>query len=464
MYLHDCPKCGTKGVLIMDDGRCPHCKSPFDMPAGGRISDSRTDVPAPVDSAHAELGEHPQVRINQGNVECPAVSVENKACPVAVPVISGIPAHMSKSRQTKPLSIAVLALLMALVTGCLAYATHTRRHYSRMWNREMSDEELVLEVCRQHESERRAQRLLGKTDYYNPMLHLYDGEASAAKKRLEVKRILVWILSGSAAWAGILGIAFLFSALTAHNDLAEEPESFPIHTYPAIFNRRCYGVYYYAALAVLLATFLNSVFWTLASESAFLFVRGLGFWEHLQFPSVHSLLIALFLGTLTSAAFLALSHLIRNEWVLPPAFGAFCVLSRILVILMAAVLLREGIRVQLVGSLSLNCSFFANKTLFMLGLVIAVRLWGLTLWSLMFGTALGRLTYHIVSLVFEVGAPLSVTHICLSPLSSYGAIVLMWSISGLVTGALILIGIRLHLRQKGFRLRSSTITLSRRTP
>lgn len=27
--LKTCPHCGTKGILIMEDGRCPHCKKPL---------------------------------------------------------------------------------------------------------------------------------------------------------------------------------------------------------------------------------------------------------------------------------------------------------------------------------------------------------------------------------------------------------------------------------------------------
>lgn len=66
--LHNCPNCGTKGVLIMDDGRCPHCRKPFDMPADGQTSALRTNTPTPADSVQGESGEYPPTPVDQRNI------------------------------------------------------------------------------------------------------------------------------------------------------------------------------------------------------------------------------------------------------------------------------------------------------------------------------------------------------------------------------------------------------------
>jgi tryptophan-rich sensory protein len=216
----------------------------------------------------------------------------------------------------------------------------------------------------------------------------------------------------------------------------------PIRRYPELFDRQRYGLNLYVGVGFLLASILAWFTWDFV---ALFLEKGRGF----SFLPLKCYPVIFVLAVLETAIFLLLSYLIRNEWLLPLLFG------------LANVLLGIGRRAIFNAMQLENINFgepfsptgmafsFIWTFLFMLGLVVAVRLWGPQLWSLTVGITLMLLIHATGVQIFYM---LTREGLSFNFLNVTAPI-----LDGIVYSLLIYAGLCLHLAQKGFRLQQSTI-------
>lgn len=213
-------------------------------------------------------------------------------------------------------------------------------------------------------------------------------------------------------------------------------EFLAIRRYPSLFDRQRDGINYYAGAGLLLASLLTSL---IASAAA----RGVT-----PMP-----LMEVVFALLEAAAFLILSYLIRNQWLLPMLFGLIETLFGIGRRAMFNAMQLENMDLEPAFSPSPMVFGFFWGFFFMLGLIAAVRLWGPKWWSLMLGITLmmfinlvGR---QMFSMLTTEGASFDPVLMIVIGLASIP--------HGILFGALIYAGLVLHLKQKGLEVHGSTI-------
>ena len=160
-------------------------------------------------------------------------------------------------------------------------------------------------------------------------------------------------------------------------------------------------------------------------------------------------LIAFVLAVVEAITFVAVVHLLRDDRLQPVVWGVVAVVLGIAFRAAFNLLALEGWPMQPAFAPVRLVSSFIYGVLLILGLVLAVRLWGARLWSLAAGAA-GGLVLH--ALIFQV--MWTATHPDRS--FDFGHPVNA-ALEGLVVGALIWLGVVWHLRTRDLRLVDSAI-------
>ncbi|MDZ7289668.1 MAG: LIM domain-containing protein [candidate division KSB1 bacterium] len=219
-------------------------------------------------------------------------------------------------------------------------------------------------------------------------------------------------------------------------------ESVTVRRYSDLFDRQRHGLNFYVGVGFLLASILAWFTWDFV---ALFFEKGRGF----SFLPLQCYPVIFVLVVLEAAVFLLLSYLIRNEWLLPLLFG--------LTNLLLGICRRAIFNALQLENISFGSTFspigmvfgFFWAFLFMLGLMVAVRLWGPQLWSLMLGIVLALLIHATGMQIF---------HMLTREGFSFNFVSVVAPIlDGIIFSALIYAGLRLHLGQKGFWLQRDTI-------
>jgi hypothetical protein len=206
--------------------------------------------------------------------------------------------------------------------------------------------------------------------------------------------------------------------------------------YPELFNRKLFGINYYVGGAFFVSVLLSNFIWPLV------YALFNGF--HSYFYPFQFYLIQIAFDVLGAAIFLFVSHLALKDWILPLLFGLANVLIHIPRLLIFNAIPMEGIRFIAPFHLGGLIGSFLWSFLFFLGLVLAVRLFGPKIWSLMLGSASAYLLSALINplLFMSSGAKYS-----LNVESLVAALT-----EGVLFAVMIYVGLYLNLSRRGYRL------------
>jgi hypothetical protein len=196
-----------------------------------------------------------------------------------------------------------------------------------------------------------------------------------------------WIESGAKTAEspqGIPGSPFLTTSAQP-----QKPVLQTFRRYPELFNRRLFGINYYVGGAFFVSAVLSIFIWPLV------YALSNGF--HSFFYPFQYYLIQIPFDVLGAAVFLFISHLVLKDWILPLLFGLANVLIHIVRLLMLNAIPMEGIRFIKPFDLGGLIGSFSWSFLFFCGLVLAVRLFGPKIWSLMLGSASAYLLSALIN-------------------------------------------------------------------
>ncbi|MFQ5569829.1 MAG: hypothetical protein ACE5G0_09155 [Rhodothermales bacterium] len=222
----------------------------------------------------------------------------------------------------------------------------------------------------------------------------------------------------------------------------EAGASLPIRRYALLFDLDRYGINVLVGVGFLLASVLSLFIIPLI----YAILGGYSF----SFPPLIYLVTRLPLLIIEAAVFVILSYAIRREWLLPLAWGAFIALMGIGFRTVMSLISSDMLFMPPFDVWSILSGFFWSA-MFMAGLVLAVRLWGPRVWSLMLGPALCILPVILGIEVMDLFR--FDTFSIMNSLTSFFAS----TFDAALTGALIYAGLALHLHQRGFRFSGSHI-------
>ncbi len=213
-----------------------------------------------------------------------------------------------------------------------------------------------------------------------------------------------------------------------------------VTAWPQLFDPGRFGFNVLVGLTYLVAQVVTQFTWMIPS-----LVMGHG-------PSFNPgayYLTALVLAVLEAIAFVAVVHLLRDARLQPLAWGVIAVLLGIAFRAVFSWRALEGWPMQPAFAPARLVSSFVYGFLFMLGFVLAVRLWGARLWSLMAGAAAGLLVHSVAfQIVWSATAP--------DRSFSWEAPIIA-VFDGAITGGLIWAGVALHLARRGWRVVDSAV-------
>ncbi len=206
-----------------------------------------------------------------------------------------------------------------------------------------------------------------------------------------------------------------------------------VTSWSALFDKEKYDVVYLFVVAFVLAF----VFSRLMVEP----IGALFGFQNPGFPlSIHGVYFA---QTVALAIFLLVTfYLVRREWLLPLCWGAISVVlgigTRFLLLTLSGQI--ENVMFQQPYDVRALLGNFLYGVLFMGALLVAVRLWGVRLRSLMLGAVLGNVIFSQVAARLLYGNSFHLEAFLRS---------LTWDIvSGVIYGALFYAAFYLHFRSK----------------
>ncbi len=150
-----------------------------------------------------------------------------------------------------------------------------------------------------------------------------------------------------------------------------------IKDYREIFNQKVYGINFPVAVAFLMAQIVGRLLPQVWLSISY----GVMF----QFIKISFMATIVFVSLLTTVLFLLISHLVRKIWLLPLLFGVAGALMDVILKLVIAFTLRHYDGQFPIITIHETFFAFLAAAVFMLGLMGAIRLWGVRWWSLAVG-------------------------------------------------------------------------------
>jgi hypothetical protein len=250
-------------------------------------------------------------------------------------------------------------------------------------------------------------------------------------------------VSGHPAWVGV-GQALLVNLIwqayfsrsrrvRATYTGAVDPQS--MRRYSMLFDRRD-GINLLLGVAYVLATFSSEFTWRLVAA-------GAGEPGSSPFYPPAFYVTQLVTAVLGAAALLFLSYSVRRDWLVPLLFGVAVVVLGIGRRAALGAMHLEGLPAFPPFALRSMVFSFAWGFLFLAGVVCAVRLWGVRVWSLMAGLVIAML---LDTLFVEAFNALTRTEysFSLGPTDFVTAV-----LDGALAGGLVFAGLALHSKRQG---------------
>jgi hypothetical protein len=216
-------------------------------------------------------------------------------------------------------------------------------------------------------------------------------------------------------------------------------DSTRIRNYSSLFDRERYGLNIYVGIGCLVASILSIFTWKIVFNM-------MGFEQNFNPPLDYYIIIFAF-SMLEAALLVFLSHGINKEWALPVFFGLGSILIGIGRSAMFSTIKIENINFASPFDLSNMIFIFLWAFLFMGGLVLLVKIWGIPLWSFVLGMMLTFCFREILNQLFYAAKGSSFFFAALVPPV----------LNGIIFGGFIYGGLALHFRQKGFKLYQGAI-------
>jgi len=206
-----------------------------------------------------------------------------------------------------------------------------------------------------------------------------------------------------------------------------------VKSWPALFDRDKHGVVYLLVVAFALAHVVTVL-------AGALIAALFGFHN----PAVPLSIQGVYFAQTVALAVLLLMtfHLVRRDWLLPLCWGAISTVLGIgtRLFLQTMNVQAENVTFPQPFDVQVLLSNFLYGVLLMGGLLLAVRLWGVRLRSLMLGAVAGNIVFSQVAARLIYGYPFDLNFFLRS---------LMWDIaSGVIFGALVYAAFYLHFRSK----------------
>jgi hypothetical protein len=163
--------------------------------------------------------------------------------------------------------------------------------------------------------------------------------------------------------------------------------------YSSMFDKKTYGIVYWVGLAYICAA-------TISTLTGYLIIETTP--NIVAFPHLVIFYAYIAVAIVKGCIFVLISHTIKRKWLLAFLWGAVCYCSAILIYMVNVFFRHEALDLSKYLVPSVIISWVVVGILQIGGLLLAVRLFGATLWSLVIGFLAGFCSYGFFDWLYTV--------------------------------------------------------------
>ena len=207
--------------------------------------------------------------------------------------------------------------------------------------------------------------------------------------------------------------------------------------YSKLFNQKEYGINYYIGMAFFVGLIISRSF-------HFFWINSL--YDYYYLPEFDFFLIGVGVDLVAAFLFVLVSHIVKQNWFIPFAWGAAYIIISIFhtSMIQGAIEPASGftINIHIIEPMKIIYDFIYG-VIYLLGIIFVVYMWGAKIWSLMIGFVASYLVYKIMRLGINfIGSPLEFRSE--SIFNGFDLIILF---ARLIMASLIYLGFYLHFEK-----------------
>lgn len=219
----------------------------------------------------------------------------------------------------------------------------------------------------------------------------------------------------------------------------ESAQEIVIRNFSTLFDHKKFGINFSVGVGYFIASILAIFTWRIVNQIM---------WHDPQFNLTFKYyLIFISFNLLQALLFVILAHSLKKEWTFPLLFGLGMIVLGIFQRLVLGVIRIENMNFWSPFSLQGIIFNFVWGFLFMGGLVLLVKHWGLSLWNFVL----------VMMVVLSIPDILHQLYYFIQGSSFYFGYLITPAINGIFFGLFIYVALTIHLSQRGYRLANGNL-------